>query len=87
MSGLSGVSLTSFSVVIVVVPLGVSIFISCFEVVLDSLHPIRPRESDPRINVVKNKRFMFETFCCSKVTFWEIIAVTFLANQRKKPTQ
>ena len=61
--GLSSVVLTSFSVVIVVVPRGVVIVVSCLvDDLLCSLHPTIPIEATLAIRVAAMMRFIFNTF-------------------------
>lgn len=59
--GLSPVCLTSFSVVIVVVPPGVVIFVSCL---VDAVfeHPTNPMDTSPTITIAAIMRFIFNTF-------------------------
>ena len=61
--GLSPVFLTSVSVVIVVVPLGVLIFTSrLLDDLVASEHPVRPIETRLAIRVAAIMRFIFNTF-------------------------
>jgi len=59
--GLSPVCLTSFSVVIVVVPPGVVIFVSCL---VDAVfeHPVNAIDARPTIKIAAIMRFIFNTF-------------------------
>jgi hypothetical protein len=57
------VFLTSFSKVIVVVPPGVEIFVSCLvDDLACSLHPVMPIETKLAIRVAAIMRFIFNTF-------------------------
>ena len=61
--GLSPDFLISFSVVIVVVPPGVAIFVSCFAVdLVVFVQPVIPIEAMPIINVATTMRFIWNTF-------------------------
>jgi hypothetical protein len=59
--GLSPVCLISFSVVIVVVPPGVVIFVSC---VVDAVfeHPTKPMDTRLTTKIAAIMRFIFKTF-------------------------
>jgi hypothetical protein len=59
--GLSPVCLTSFSVVTVVVPPGVVIFVSCL---VDAVfeHPTNPMDTSPTNTIAAIIRFIFNTF-------------------------
>lgn len=61
--GFASVVLTSRSVVIVVVPAGVEMVVSCLvDDLLCSLHPVMPIEATLAIRVAAMMRFIFNTF-------------------------
>ena len=61
--GLSPVVFTSFSVVIVVVPPGVVIFVSCLaEDFFVSVHPMMPTDVNPAISIAEIMHFISNNF-------------------------